>query len=684
MIILNTYKECFAWFAQIFESFAVKNKSLIKKLDLLILTSLIVSSAYPQNETLPEIIINIAEELAAEESDPEAITAFIEQLHELSENPVSINSGDENEISRLFFLSDFQIKAIADYVKSSGPLVSIYEITGIPGFDQLTAEMMVPFITIENKVYEQSATSTWRNTFLTNLIIKSGERDSSDVGSPWRILSKYKFTAGHISGGFTIEKDPGEKTLTGMPPLPDFLSANLSYNGKGFIKRIIIGDFGARFGQGTNINTGIRTGLSLTAPGHMAGRNEIRPYTSTDENNFFRGAAAEFSLRNLGLSLFYSQNRIDGTLDSPTDSTGLFIRDFYKTGLHSTLSLIEKKDVVTETSFGVNFTYDFTFLRVGFVWSGSSFSLPVSGENGEPEDLFKFAGKRNNIYTFYYNSLINKFLLFGELSANDFRNLALIQGITLRPSDRLTINFLYRNYVPGFHSLHGKGPGNSLYTSNEQGMLGNFTFEVAKHLFISAGCDLSYFPWLKYRNNSPSFARKKEIKLKYLVTENIIFDLSYNIRSSMLNYSEGHGIANMAEISNRALKCLVKYSPAENLILSSCINYKISKPSEGKGFLMSQDVVYKFRQTPVTIWFRYCIFNTDNWDSRLYSYENDLLYTFSIPALSGEGTRSYVMVKWEIHDFAELRVKYGLTSCFYGNSLSENRDELRIQFRIWF
>ncbi|MCJ7449811.1 MAG: helix-hairpin-helix domain-containing protein [Bacteroidales bacterium] len=650
----------------------------------ILIFSLLPEIVFCQNENLSEIIISIAEGLASDESDPEAITLFIERLHELSENPVSINSGDENEISRLFFLSDFQIKAIADYVKTSGLLVSIYEITGIPGFDQQTAEMMVPFITIENNVNDQPAYATWRNTLLTNLIIKPGERDSSDVGSPWRILSKYKFTAGHISGGFTIEKDPGEKTLTGKPPLPDFLSANLSYNGQGFIRRIIIGDYGARFGQGTNINTGIRTGLSLTAPGYMSGRNEIRPYTSTDENNFFRGAAAEFSLRNLGLSLFYSQNRIDGTLNSPTDSSSLFIEDFYKTGLHNTLSLMLKKDVVTETSIGVNCTYDFSFLRVGLVWSGSSFSLPVNGESGKPEDLFKFGGKSNNIYTFYYNSLVKKILLFGELSANDFRNLALVQGITLRPSDRLAINFLYRNYSPGFHSFHGKGPGNSLYPSNEQGMLGNFTFEAAKHLFISAGCDISYFPWLKYRSSSPSVARKKEIKLKYLVTEKIIFDLSYNIRSSMLNFNEDQGIANMAEISNRALKCLVKYSPDKNLILSSCINYKISIPSESKGILMLQDVAYKFRQAPITIWIRYCIFNTDNWDSRLYSYENDLLYTFNIPALSGEGTRSYVMVKWEIRDIAELRFKYGLTSYFNGNTLSENRDELRIQFRVWF
>jgi len=31
---------------------------------------------------------------------------------------------------------------------------------------------------------------------------------------------------------------------------------------------------------------------------------------------------------------------------------------------------------------------------------------------------------------------------------------------------------------------------------------------------------------------------------------------------------------------------------------------------------------------------RYCIYNTDDWDSRIYLYENDLLYSFSIPAFS--------------------------------------------------
>ena len=49
-----------------------------------------------------------------------------------------------------------------------------------------------------------------------------------------------------------------------------------------------------------------------------------------------------------------------------------------------------------------------------------------------------------------------------------------------------------------------------------KGFSGNFTFEAAKHLFISGGCDIQYFPWLKYRCSAPSRGMKKEIKSQVL------------------------------------------------------------------------------------------------------------------------------------------------------------------------
>ena len=260
---------------------------------------------FSQETNLSDIIVNIAEELAADEEDPEAVSTFIDRLHDLAENTVKVNAADEEEISRLFFLSDFQVKALVEYVHSSGQVVSVYELAAIPGFDKATVGMIVPFITLGYYLVNNSDSARWRNSMITNFSTKSGNYDTSYLGSACRILTKYKFSSGAFSGGFTMEKDPGEKLLRGKPPLPDFLSAYLAFSGIGLIKKIIIGDFSARFGQGTSINTGMRRGISLTSPGYMSASDEIKPYTSTEENKFFRGVAADFSLKNLELSMFF-------------------------------------------------------------------------------------------------------------------------------------------------------------------------------------------------------------------------------------------------------------------------------------------------------------------------------------------------------------------------------------------
>ena len=638
--------------------------------------------SFSQETNLSDVIINIAEELAADDSDPEAAATYIERLNELAENPVKLNSSGENEISRLFFLSDFQIKALVDYAHSSGRIISVYEIVNIPGFDKETTEMMIPFITLDSKANMNADSIRWRNTSVTNFCIKSGNDDTTSLGSPGKLLTKYKFAAGGFSGGLTVEKDPGEKLFNSNPPGPDFLSANIAYNGNGILRRFIVGDYSARFGQGTNINTGIRTGLSITAPGYMSAIDEIKPYTSTNENNFFRGVATEFSLKNLGLFLFYSKNYSDATLGSLSGSSKDYIENFYIAGIHNTPTLLLKKDAISDLVYGMNISYNFNNIRIGLVWSEDRFSLPVNPISNNPENIFDFKGKGNKIYTLYYNSLIKNILLYGEFSSNETNKYAFIQGASFRPADRLTINFLFRNYNAGYVSFHGKGPGSALPTGNENGILGNFTFEAAKHLFVSGGCDIQHFKWLRFRCSAPTWGMKQELRVRYMPTEKVTIDASYNYRSTMIDNTESKGIPVQNQNITKSAKGSFRYSPYDILTLTTRIDYKIVDPSGNKGILLLQDFVYRFRQVPVTVWFRYSVFNSDDWDSRLYSYENDLLYSFSIPALSGEGSRSYMMAKWEISDIMELRVKYGLTTLIVNGTGMENNKELKIQLSI--
>jgi len=192
------------------------------------------------------------------------------------------------------------------------------------------------------------------------------------------------------------------------------------------------------------------------------------------------------------------------------------------------------------------------------------------------------------------------------------------------------------------------------------------------------------FPWLKYRCSAPSAGIRKELKIRYFPTEKITLDISYNYRLSMVDSTEMQKLPYPNNIITKSLKASLHYSLYDYITLGTRVDFKTVSPYSSKGFLLFQEINYSFRKIPVTIWARYCLFNTDDWSSRIYTYENDLLYSYSIPALAWEGSRSYIMAKWKIGDFAELRIKYGMNSVIKTGSKPVNTDEIKMQMRVWF
>jgi hypothetical protein len=174
------------------------------------------------------------------------------------------------------------------------------------------------------------------------------------------------------------------------------------------------------------------------------------------------------------------------------------------------------------------------------------------------------------------------------------------------------------------------------------------------------------------------------VRLKYLPSDKITFEAVYNSRQSMLNLDETYGIKKQDVFAGSLVKGVVRYSPDDNLTFGIRLDYKITRPDGARGMLLLQDISYRFGKIPLSVWFRYCIFRTDDWDSRLYTYENDLLYSFSIPALSGEGSRSYVMVAWKAGKFIDLRIKYGITEIQKEYDANSQTEELKMQLRIRF
>ena len=87
---------------------------------------------------------------------------------------------------------------------------------------------------------------------------------------------------------------------------------------------------------------------------------------------------------------------------------------------------------------------------------------------------------------------------------------------------------------------------------------------------------------------------------------------------------------------------------------------------------------------------RYALFDTDSYNSRIYAYESDILYAFSIPAYYSKGSRLYFNLKYTLRDFLDIWLRYSQT--YYSdldvissglNQINGNaKSEIKVQVRI--
>jgi hypothetical protein len=79
---------------------------------------------------------------------------------------------------------------------------------------------------------------------------------------------------------------------------------------------------------------------------------------------------------------------------------------------------------------------------------------------------------------------------------------------------------------------------------------------------------------------------------------------------------------------------------------------------------------------PLNFTARIAWFNTESYNSRIYAYENDLLYMFSIPAYFGRGFRTYLNLKYKISKNIEAWFKLANTTLNNAESIGSGYSEI--------
>ena len=110
------------------------------------------------------------------------------------------------------------------------------------------------------------------------------------------------------------------------------------------------------------------------------------------------------------------------------------------------------------------------------------------------------------------------------------------------------------------------------------------------------------------------------------------------------------------------------------------------------GYLIYQGFQVTPSKKSWNISFRYSLFDTDSYDSRLYVFEQDVPYSFSVPAFSGQGSRFYVLLSSTLSRNISLILRYSQTWYSDRTVISSGPDEIngnkksdvKVVFRVSF
>uniref|UniRef100_UPI003217478F ComEA family DNA-binding protein n=1 Tax=uncultured Draconibacterium sp. TaxID=1573823 RepID=UPI003217478F len=652
-----------------------------------------------------EIIEAIIESHLSQLEEGTDVALIVEDLTRLAEHPININSTTATELSLLYLLNHIQIQKLLDYIKNYGPAYSIYELNTIDGFTPDLLNKMQFFIRFgemqpTTKSLQEELKYGRHQLLLRGLgttqkakgYSPNADKNIPYEGNRFRYYTRYNFEAGNkFSAGLTAEKDPGEAFFKGSNKHGfDFYSGHISVKLNSAFEQVSVGDYLIRAGQGLVLWQGYTSGKSENVLGIVKTGQGVRGYTSVDENFYFRGAATTVKLGATKISLFYSGNKADGNLAS-NDSVGNYFTSLQSSGYHRTQSEIEDEKTIKNTNAGGIMSWQFRNLKIGTTFLYQHFDKPFIRSN-QLYNLFRFTGTTNYTGGIDYLFSKGKYQLFGEAAISKSKGKAVVQGVVAHLNDQLSFSALYRYFNKNYHALWANTFAEGSQVNNESGLYFGTKFLPAKYIIISAYSDIYCSRWVNYSTAGPSNSWDIFLQADFHFSEKYAFYFRFKNEEKEQKFKAEKRYINQPERTQKS-RFHFQFKPSETITLKTRAEHVYFKSqTHENGYLIFQDVQYSPQELPLNLSARIAWFSTASYNSRIYAYENDILYTFSIPAYYGNGFRTYLNIKYKISEKIEGWAKLANTHWTDRETISSglnqingnNKTELKIQLRLKF
>lgn len=564
-------------------------------------------------------------------------------LYTLHESPIDLNNTSDEELTQLYFLSPQQIDAILAYAYRH-PFESLYELRLIPELADYEIRDLLPFVQITNhlspitnELYAKEVFAKAHHELLTRIDARNIE--AYEGTDPIYTQFRYRFdfrrrvTFGvqlrRPAGGFARDLQYGAYLqLNDIAP---------------HLHTLVAGNFQASFGQGLVLAPVFHAGKSMYVTSIGQQREGLRYYSSVDGQGL-HGAGATLrwewnKTTRLDVSALYSMRRAN-------DSTWHHL-------LGANLTLRHKKLQVELTA-------------IENLWSDS-----IHPYTNAKYNRHYFRGRNQAVIgaSFRYNH--GWFDMFGEVATsqnNEIINqqskitnskwgIGLIVGSRFYPTSGVSLIALYRYYSPYFDNALGYAFSETSRIGDENG--GYLGFDITRlrnWRFIGYG-DIFYFSGYKYglgdATRTLGYDAMAEIQYHsfyhQLPITNSHWWISFRARAKKKGTST---YSTRAQFDWQRNGWSLRTTADANLTnQKSTITNQQSIPY---GVSIAQDIAYDFstpytlHPTPLSIRLRLLFFDAQNWSNRIYIYEHDVLYAYSIPAVYGLGGRAYLCLRWQI------------------------------------
>lgn len=620
--------------------------------------------------------------VAAENDENTSYDEYYSVLSEMADNPIDINAATREDLERLPFLSDEQIEDICEYVFKHGPVRTMNELAMIKSLDAAKRNFLSFFIRIDDT--ERSATERTSSlkdllkrghhnlTFMANIPFYQRAGDKVGyLGPRYKHWFRYEFTSGdHIQAGITGAQDAGEPFFSrGNDWGYDYYSYYILIKKMGRLEALALGNYRLSVGMGLVLNTSFSLGKTsmITSSGRRS--SIIRAHTSRSESDYFRGAAATVRLSNsLALTAFGSYRSMDATLNSDSTASTLIT-----SGYHRTTTEMSKKGNTKLTATGGSLRFDDAGFHCGVTVVYTHINRKLCPDTATTYRKYYASGSDFFNASIDYGYICHRFSAYGEAAVDRRGALATINKLSVRLSDVLTLTALQRFYSYKFNSLYANSFSDGGYVRNESGIYIGANYNPSPRWSLSAYTDYAYFPWAKYRISQASHSWDNLVTVSYNHAS-WTFSGRYRLRMRERDGTDDSGV--LKDYVEHKARLKASYSDEHDRWSCSAQSdfSLVDYEGQSKGYMVSANVNRRFKNARFNASFAY--FHTDDYYSRIYTYERGLKYSSYFPSFYGEGIRYTFMATVSLMRNFSLTGKIGVTDYFDRSTISSSYQEI--------